>query len=394
MKINHIDLGKHPILLAPMEDVTDPAFRLMCKKFGADMVYTEFVSSDALIRAVSKTAQKLNISDEERPVAIQIYGKDTETMVEAAKIVEQAQPDILDINFGCPVKRVAGKGAGAGMLQNIPQMLEITRAVVDAVKIPVTVKTRLGWDANNKIIVELAEQLQDCGIAALTIHGRTRAQMYTGEADWTLIGEVKNNPRMHIPIIGNGDVTTPQRCKECFDRYGVDAVMIGRASFGRPWIFKEMKHYLETGEEMPPLSSEWKLPRPKRSCFRYLMKYSPTEKVARKIKYDIYSIASLKIVLWSNAILFEHRLRKPLFKHPSYHHIQQECGEKAYNSINDIMSLNIYSSSTKQHIERYQASKQLLTAPPCHNHQNGRNADMRTWKCGRRPFAHLLGAFH
>lgn len=257
MKIAHIDLGKHPILLAPMEDVTDPAFRLMCKKFGADMVYTEFVSSDALIRAVSKTAQKLSISDAERPVAIQIYGKDTETMVEAAKIVEQAQPDILDINFGCPVKRVAGKGAGAGMLQNIPKMLEITRAVVDAVKIPVTVKTRLGWDANNKVIVELAEQLQDCGIAALTIHGRTRAQMYTGEADWTLIGEVKNNPRMHIPIIGNGDVTSPQRCKECFDRYGVDAVMIGRASFGRPWIFKEVKHYLETGEELPPLSFEW-----------------------------------------------------------------------------------------------------------------------------------------
>ena len=242
MKIDHIDLGKHPILLAPMEDVTDPAFRLMCKKFGADMVYTEFVSSDALIRSVSKTAQKLSISDEERPVAIQIYGKDTETMVEAAKIVEQAQPDILDINFGCPVKRVAGKGAGAGMLQNIPKMLEITR---------------LGWDANNKIIVDLAEQLQDCGIAALTIHGRTRAQMYTGEADWTLIGEVKNNQRMHIPIIGNGDVTTPQRCKECFDRYGVDAVMIGRASFGRPWIFKEVKHYLETGEELPPLSFEW-----------------------------------------------------------------------------------------------------------------------------------------
>ena len=252
MKIAHIDLGKYPILLAPMEDVTDPAFRLMCKKFGADMVYTEFVSSDALIRAVSKAAQKLSISDEERPVAIQIYGKDTETMVEAAKIVEEAQPDILDINFGCPVKRVAGKGAGAGMLQNIPKMLEITRAVVDAVKIPVTVKTRLGWDANNKIIVDLAEQLQDCGIAALTIHGRTRAQMYTGEADWTLIGEVKKNPRMHIPIIGNGDVTTPQRCKECFDRYGVDAVMIGR-----PWIFKEVKHYLETGEELPPLSFGW-----------------------------------------------------------------------------------------------------------------------------------------
>lgn len=257
MKIGQIDLGKYPILLAPMEDVTDPAFRLMCKRFGADMAYTEFVSSDALIRAVSKTAQKLSISDAERPVAIQIYGKDTETMVEAAKIVEQAQPDILDINFGCPVKRVAGKGAGAGMLQNIPKMLEITRAVVDAVKIPVTVKTRLGWDANNKVIVELAEQLQDCGIAALTIHGRTRAQMYTGEADWTLIGEVKNNPRMHIPIIGNGDVTTPQRCKECFDHYGIDAVMIGRASFGRPWIFKEVKHYLETGEELPPQSFDW-----------------------------------------------------------------------------------------------------------------------------------------
>lgn len=257
MKINHIDLGKYPILLAPMEDVTDPAFRLMCKRFGADMVYTEFVSSDALIRAVNKTAQKLSISDEERPVAIQIYGKDTETMVEAAKIVEEARPDILDINFGCPVKRVAGKGAGAGMLQNIPKMLEITRAVVDAVNIPVTVKTRLGWDANSKIIVELAEQLQDCGIAALTIHGRTRAQMYTGEADWTLIGEVKNNPRMHIPIIGNGDITTPQRCKECFDRYGVDAVMIGRASFGRPWIFKEVKHFLETGEELPPFNFDW-----------------------------------------------------------------------------------------------------------------------------------------
>ena len=257
MKIANIDLGPRPVLLAPMEDVTDPAFRLMCKRFGADMVYTEFVSADALIRSVSKTEQKLNISDEERPVAIQIYGRDTATMVEAAKIVEQARPDILDLNFGCPVKRVAGKGAGAGMLQNIPLMLEITRAVVDAVKIPVTVKTRLGWDAEHKIIVTLAEQLQDCGISALTIHGRTRAQMYTGEADWTLIGEVKKNPRMHIPIIGNGDVTTPQRALECFERYGVDAIMIGRASFGRPWIFKEVKHYLETGEPLPPLTPEW-----------------------------------------------------------------------------------------------------------------------------------------
>ena len=257
MKIANIDLGPRPVLLAPMEDVTDPAFRLMCKRFGADMVYTEFVSADALIRSVSKTEQKLNISDEERPVAIQIYGRDTATMVEAARIVEQARPDILDLNFGCPVKRVAGKGAGAGMLQNIPLMLEITRAVVDAVKIPVTVKTRLGWDADHKIIVTLAEQLQDCGISALTIHGRTRAQMYTGEADWTLIGEVKKNPRMHIPIIGNGDVTTPQRALECFELYGVDAIMIGRASFGRPWIFKEVKHYLETGEELPALTPQW-----------------------------------------------------------------------------------------------------------------------------------------
>jgi nifR3 family TIM-barrel protein len=242
-----------------MEDVTDPAFRLMCKRFGADMVYTEFVSADALIRSVNKTEQKLNICDEERPVVIQIYGRDVDSMVEAAKIVEQARPDILDINFGCPVKRVAGKGAGAGMLQNIPLMLEITKAVVDAVKIPVTVKTRLGWDANNKIIVSLAEQLQDCGIAGLAIHGRTRAQMYTGEADWTLIGEVKNNPRMHIPIIGNGDVTTPERARECFDRYGVDAIMVGRASIGRPWVFREMKHFLTTGELLPRESFAWYL---------------------------------------------------------------------------------------------------------------------------------------
>lgn len=259
MKIRDIDLGECPVVLAPMEDVTDPAFRLMCKKFGADMVYTEFVSADALIRSVDKTLKKLTINQEERPVAIQIYGRDTATMVEAARIVEEARPDILDINFGCPVKRVAGKGAGAGMLQNIPLMLEITRAVVDAVSIPVTVKTRLGWDSEHKIIVNLAEQLQDCGIEALTIHGRTRAQMYTGEADWTLIGEVKRNPRMRIPVIGNGDVTTPQRARECFDRYGVDGVMIGRASFGRPWIFKEVKHYLQTGEELPPLSFDWKL---------------------------------------------------------------------------------------------------------------------------------------
>ena len=257
MKIRNIELGDKPVFLAPMEDVTDPAFRLLCKEFGADMVYTEFVSSDALIRSIGKTVVKLNISEKERPVAIQIYGKDTDTMVEAARIVEEAQPDILDLNFGCPVKKVAGKGAGAGMLKDIPKMLEITRAVVNATHIPVTVKTRLGWDDNNKIITTLAEQLQDCGIAALTIHGRTRAQMYTGEADWTLIGEVKNNPRMKIPIIGNGDVTTPQRAKECFDRYGVDAVMIGRASIGHPWIFHEVKHYLQHGEEPPHEPFSW-----------------------------------------------------------------------------------------------------------------------------------------
>ena len=251
MQIASIDLGPRPVLLAPMEDVTDPAFRLMCKEFGADMVYTEFVSADALIRAVSRTEQKLNISDAERPVAIQIYGRDVDTMVQAARIVEQARPDVIDLNFGCPVKRVAGKGAGAGMLRNIPLMLDITRAVVDAVRLPVTVKTRLGWDAESKVIVTLAEQLQDCGIAALTIHGRTRAQMYTGEADWTLIGEVKANPRMRIPIIGNGDITTPARARECFDRYGVDGIMVGRASFGRPWIFKETDPCLEAGCPAP-----------------------------------------------------------------------------------------------------------------------------------------------
>lgn len=259
MRIGNIDLGERPVLLAPMEDVTDPAFRMLCKRFGADMVYTEFVSSDALIREINSTMRKLEICDEERPVAIQIYGKDAEAMVGAAKMVEAAHPDILDLNFGCPVKKVAGKGGGAGMLQNIPKMLEITRAVVDAVSIPVTVKTRLGWNDESRIIVELAEQLQDCGIQALTIHGRTRAQMYTGQADWTLIGEVKRNPRMHIPIIGNGDITTPERAKECFDLYGVDAIMVGRGSFGRPWIFKEIKHYLDTGGKMPDPGFQWKI---------------------------------------------------------------------------------------------------------------------------------------
>jgi len=272
MKIGNLDLGKYPLMLAPMEDVTDPSFRLMCKRFGADMVYTEFISSDALIRNVNKTQQKLQISDDERPVAIQIYGRFPDAMADAAQISEAANPDILDINFGCPVKKVAGKGAGAGMLRDVPKMLEITRRVVDAVKIPVTVKTRLGWDDNSKIIVELAEALQDCGIAALAIHGRTRAQMYTGDADWSLIGDVKNNPRMHIPIIGNGDITTPEICKQRFDETGVDAVMIGRSSIGHPWIFEEMKYFLNhekhieesftnslTNDTIIPYSFKWKL---------------------------------------------------------------------------------------------------------------------------------------
>lgn len=248
MKISNIEFPDKPLFLAPMEDVTDPAFRLLCKRFGVDMVYTEFISADALIRSVNRTQQKLIIYDEERPVAIQLYGREADAMAEAAKIAETAQPDIIDLNFGCPVNKVAGKGAGAGLLRDIPKMLEITKAVVDAVKLPVTVKTRLGWDEDSKVIVDLAEQLQDCGIAALAIHGRTRAQMYKGEADWSLIGEVKNNQRMHIPIIGNGDVTTPERAAECFDKYGVDAVMVGRASIGRPWIFGEMKHFIKTGE--------------------------------------------------------------------------------------------------------------------------------------------------
>lgn len=245
MNIADIQLGDRPLFLAPMEDVTDIGFRHLCKRFGASMVYTEFVSAEALVRSVRQTVSKLNISDEERPVGIQIYGRDVESMVEAARIVEQARPDVIDINFGCPVKKVAGKGAGAGMLQNIPLLLEITREVVKAVKTPVTVKTRLGWNSENLVITDLAEALQDCGIKALTIHGRTRAQMYTGDADWTLIGKVKENPRIHIPIIGNGDICTPEQARDAFDKYGVDAVMVGRATFGRPWIFKEMRDFLD-----------------------------------------------------------------------------------------------------------------------------------------------------
>ncbi len=237
-----------PLYLAPMEDVTDPAFRALCKRYGADRVYTEFVNADALVRDIASTTRKLTINDAERPVAIQIYGREPESMADAARIVEQAKPDFIDINFGCPVKKVAGKGAGAGLLRDVPKMLDITKAVVNAVKTPVTCKTRLGWDENSlyledgtPFIVDLAERLQDCGIQELAIHGRTRSQMYRGEADWTLIGEVKNNPRIHIPIIGNGDVCTPERAKKCFEQYGVDAIMVGRATFGAPWLFAEMK---------------------------------------------------------------------------------------------------------------------------------------------------------
>ena len=254
-------MAKHQLYLAPMEDVTDPAFRHLCKRYGADRVYTEFVNADALVRDVASTMRKLTINDAERPVAIQIYGREPEAMADAARIVEQVKPDFIDINFGCPVKKVAGKGAGAGLLRDVPKMLAIAKAVVEAVHTPVTAKTRLGWDDSHLVstagqvpfVVDLAEALQDCGIAELAIHGRTRAQMYRGEADWTLIGQVKNNPRMRIPIIGNGDVTTPERAKECFDRYGVDAIMVGRATFGCPWIFADMKNHLFP--DMPPIPS-------------------------------------------------------------------------------------------------------------------------------------------
>ena len=251
MKLANVDLGDKPVSLAPMEDVTDPSFRLICREMGAASVYTEFVSAEALIRDIKSTTRKLDINDAERPVAIQIYGREPEAMVEAAKIVEQARPDILDINFGCPVKKVAGKGAGAGMLRDIPKMLEITRRVVDAVDIPVTVKTRLGWDCENKIITDLGPRLQDCGIKALTVHGRTRSQMYTGQADWSLIGELKNDPRMEIPVIGNGDITSPEGAAEAFDRFGVDGIMIGRGAIGAPWIFREVRQYLEKGKYEP-----------------------------------------------------------------------------------------------------------------------------------------------
>lgn len=264
MKIENIDLGEKPLFLAPMEDVTDPSFRYICKQFGADMMYTEFISSDGLIRDARKSLQKLEIYDYERPIGIQLYGHLIEPMVEAAQIAETANPDLIDINFGCPVRKIANRGAGSGMMNNIPLMVEMTKAIVDAVKLPVTVKTRLGWDDSSKVIVDIAERLQDVGIKALTIHGRTRAQLYTGKADWTLIGEVKNNPRMKIPVIGNGDITSPEIAKEMFDRYGVDGIMIGRATYGRPWIFKEIKHFINTGTLMQPLTLREKVDLAKR----------------------------------------------------------------------------------------------------------------------------------
>lgn len=269
MKLGKTDFGEKPLFLAPMEGVTDASFRLMCKEFGADMVYTEFVSADALIRHIKKTQAKLEISDEERPVAIQIYGRDAESMAEAARICEEAAPDIIDINFGCPVKRVAGKGAGAGLLRDIPKMLKITRAVVESVALPVTVKTRLGWDHDNRIIETLAEELQSCGIAALTIHGRTRSQMYTGQADWEPIKRVKENPRMNIPVIGNGDITSPQKAAEYFERYGTDAIMIGRGAIGNPWIFRDIKGYIFSPDRYVPLT-----PAEKMEVFRRQMRES------------------------------------------------------------------------------------------------------------------------
>lgn len=251
MKIADIDIGEKPLFLAPMEDVTDPSFRYMCKRMGADMVYTEFISSDGLIRDAAKSRAKLAINDAERPVGIQLYGHLIEPMVESARIAEGAHPDVIDINFGCPMKKIAGRGAGSGMMRDVPLMVEMTRRIVQAVHTPVTVKTRLGWDDEHLNIEEIALRLQDVGIRALTIHGRTRAQLYKGSADWTLIGKVKNNPAIRIPIIGNGDINSPESAAYAFDTYGVDGVMIGRATYGRPWIFREIRHYLATGEKLP-----------------------------------------------------------------------------------------------------------------------------------------------
>lgn len=292
MKIGKIELGERPVLLAPMEDVTDTSFRTICRELGADMVYTEFVSAEALVRNISATTRKLEIAPTERPAVIQIYGREVAPMVEAALIARQANPEIIDINFGCPVKKVAGKGAGAGLLRDIPKMLEITRAVVDAIDIPVTVKTRLGWDHNSRIIVDLAEQLQDCGIQALTVHGRTRSQLYSGSADWDMIAAVKANPRLKIPVIGNGDITTPELAHQAFERSGVDAIMIGRASIGAPWVFHDVKEYLEKGEYQP-LSLERKF-----------------EIIRRQINESIARIDSYRGILH----IRRHLAATPLFK--------------------------------------------------------------------------------
>lgn len=291
MKIGSVDLGVHPVMLAPMEDVTDQSFRLICKEFGADMTYTEFVSADALIRNIAATTRKLEIHPDEHPTAIQIYGRDVDSMVEAAKIVETAKPDIIDINFGCPVKKVAGKGAGAGMLRDIPKMLEITRAVVDAVKLPVTVKTRLGWDCNSIVITDLAERLQDCGIKALTVHGRTRSQMYTGEADWHTIARIKDNPRFVIPLIGNGDINSADKVRLAFDEYGVDGVMVGRASIGCPWIFRELKTAFDGSSTLPSVAERF-------DCIR------------RQIKESINRIDEYRGILH----IRRHLAASPLFK--------------------------------------------------------------------------------
>lgn len=318
MRIGNIDLGDRPIMLAPMEDVTDLSFRLICKEQGADMVYTEFVSSDALIRNINSTTRKLKIHNSERPAAIQIYGKEVDSMVQAALIAENANPDVLDINFGCPVKKVASKGAGAGMLRDIPKMLEITRNVVNAVKIPVTVKTRLGWDAENKVITVLAEQLQDCGIKALTIHGRTRSQMYTGEADWTLIGEVKNNQRIKIPIVGNGDITNPEKLTEYFNRYGVDGIMVGRAAIGAPWIFREMKYYMEKGQHL------------------FINPSDKMELLRRQIRESIDSIDEYRGILH----IRRHLAATPLFKGiPNFRDIRVAMLQaKTYRELDSILN--------------------------------------------------------
>lgn len=292
MKIGNVDLGERPVMLAPMEDVTDASFRQICREQGARMVYTEFVSAEALIRDIASTKRKLEIHDKERPVAIQIYGREKDSMTEAAKIVEEASPDIIDINFGCPVKKVAGKGAGAGMLKDIPKMLEITEAVVKSVNLPVTVKTRLGWDCENKIICDLGPKLQDCGIAALTVHGRTRSQMYTGHADWTLIGELKQRGEMNIPVIGNGDICSAEEAEEAFDKFGVDGIMVGRASIGAPWIFKEITGFL-ADKKIPSIADSEKF-----------------ELIRRQIKESIERIDEYRGILH----IRRHLAASPLFK--------------------------------------------------------------------------------